>query len=77
MARTKLTRGWSDDNRKYIFRAATASGAVSKAPPKIGNRNLEQKGQKQLIQNQEKSFTKKDVGGQTSWKGHHDNNVRH
>ena len=33
MAWIKLTRRWNDDNRKHIFRAATALGAVSKALP--------------------------------------------
>ena len=40
------------------------------------NRNHEQKGQKKLIKKQEKSFTTKDVGGQTSCKGCLNNNIR-
>ena len=50
--RTKLTRK-RNYNRKHIFSAATTSGAASKPTTTIGNRNFEQKDQRNLIQDQE------------------------
>lgn len=76
MTRTKLAGRRNHNNRKYLSRAASASGAASKAPSRIGNRNLEQKGQKNPSQNQEKSFPAKNVEGQTSWKGRQEKKVR-